>query len=328
MTSIRRILVAIKDPAARSVPALTKAAQLARSLNARLELFHAISWPLYASPYLYSVRSFEQLQQQLHARVLERLERLAAAIHSRGRQRQLRVSVAAEWDLPAYEAIIRRARSTQADLIVAEPHHGRRFLPLLHFNDWELLRQSPIPVLLMKQRRLYSHPVVLAAVDPMNRHDPGTRLDTAILDLSRTLTEALGGKLHAIHAYTPLPSGRMPTDALDAESAARLNQQIATSAQQRYSALLRRYVLPNRRRHLLAMPAAAAIEKTARETRSDIVTLGVVARGGWRRLLVGRTAQLLLDRLSCDLLVVKPAQFKVTIDRRPSGPIYLPLPTP
>ena len=43
MQPIRRILVAIKDPAARALPAVHKAAQIAKGLNAQLTLFHDIA---------------------------------------------------------------------------------------------------------------------------------------------------------------------------------------------------------------------------------------------------------------------------------------------
>lgn len=320
MRSIRRILVAIKDPEARPSAALKKAAQLARSLHAHLELFHAMPWPLYASPYLYSDRGFEGLQERVGKRMLQRLDVLARSLRSRGRQPPLHISVAAEWDLPVYEAIIRRARAIKADLIVAEPHHGRRLMPLLHFNDWELMRRSPMPVLLVKRGGLYARPVVLAAVDPQHREDRGAQPDKTILDLSTMLAHRLRGRVHVVHAFVPVPSGTRPTDALDVETAAKLNQKIAAHAQRRFAALLRPYTLPRQRQHLLAMPAADAIRETVADTHSAIVTLGVVARGGWRRLLIGRTAEVLLDRLSCDLLVVKARNFKVDIARRPSGP--------
>jgi universal stress protein E len=323
MHSIRRILVAIRDPAARPAAALNKAAQLARSLGARLELFHAMPWPLYASPYLYSDRGLEDLQQQVQNLVLQRLDAIARRLRSRGRQRPLHIDIAAEWDMPVYEAIIRRARTIKADLIVAEPHHGRHLLPLLHFNDWELLRRSPLPVLLVKRKGLYAQPVVLAAVDPQHRADPRARLDAAILGISTTLAHALHGRVHAIHSYVSVPSGRRPTDALDVATAATLNRTIAAAAQQRFTTLLRRYALPRRRQHLLPMAAVDAIAETAADTHSAIVTLGVVARGGWRRLLVGRTAELLLDRLTSDLLVVKPPGFKLDIARRPRGPALI-----
>jgi hypothetical protein len=51
MRSIRRILVAVKDPGKGSAPAVIKAAQLARALSASLELYHAIATPLYIDGY-------------------------------------------------------------------------------------------------------------------------------------------------------------------------------------------------------------------------------------------------------------------------------------
>ena len=39
---VRHILAAVKDPSAPALPAVAKATQLARSLGAELELFHAI----------------------------------------------------------------------------------------------------------------------------------------------------------------------------------------------------------------------------------------------------------------------------------------------
>ena len=47
MRRMRRILVAVKDPAAKPSAAVTKAAQLALAFGAELELFHSISTPYY-----------------------------------------------------------------------------------------------------------------------------------------------------------------------------------------------------------------------------------------------------------------------------------------
>lgn len=320
MRSIRRILFAIRDPLTHSVGTLNKAAQLARALNAHLELFYAISWPVYTGPAIFGDR-FDELKARIETRMIKPLEKLARDLESSDTRRRLRVSAATEWDLPPYEAIIRQALSTRADLIIAEPHRERRYLPLLHFNDWELLRKSPIPVLLLKRRRRYKRPVVLAAVDPENSTDQAARLDRAILDLSQTVAQALGGQLHAIHAYAPVPSGGGALDALDRETASEVNRHMAATAQQCYQRLLRRYPVRGRRRHLVAKPAVAAIEETARHIGSDIVTLGVVSRSTWRRLLVGRSAEALLDGLSCDLLVVKPPGFRVRVARNPFDPI-------
>ena len=99
----------------------------------------------------------------------EQLEKLAARVRKHG----IDVDVAADWDFPPYEAIIRKAQRISADLLVVENHHGTGRHParwLLAYTDWELLRLCPIPVLLVKNRRLYHRPRVLAAIDPSHAH--------------------------------------------------------------------------------------------------------------------------------------------------------------
>jgi universal stress protein E len=316
MRSNRRILVAIKDPETRSVSALNKAAQLARGLGAQLELFHALTWPIYAD----SEYGFEEMKAQDQARATKRLQALAARLGNQGPGRALKVSISTAWDSPVYEAVIRRACAIKADLIVAEQHHGRHVAPsLLHFNDWELLRQIPVPVLLVKHRGPYSRPVVLAAVDPTHSMDKPAELDAAILDISAAVATALRGKLHSVHAYVSVPNGTRPTHALDAEAAAKLSRKIAAHAQRRYQQLLDRYQIKKARRHLLNLPPTDAIEAVAVRAHRDSVALGAVSRSGWQRLLIGNTAEALLDPLPCDLLIVKPPHFKLRMPRRPTG---------
>lgn len=326
MRSIRRILVAVKEPAARATPAaVNKAVQLARALGARLELFHALTAPIYADTFIYGDRSFSDVTGEMQQQAVTRLERLATRLKGHGRQRRLKISVAAEWDSPAYEAIIRRAQTSKADLIVAERHAGRHIAAaLLHLNDWELLRLSPVPVLLVKSPRVYDRPVVLAAVDPSHRAAKPARLDDGILAIGVAVSAALRGQLHAVHAYVPVPGGRRPTDALDAETAARINAKTEAGARDRFERALAGVRIPRSRQLLIGLRPIEAIEQAAIAVHSDIVVMGAVSRSGLRRWILGNTAEGVLDHLSCDLLVVKPPRFKSGIARRPSGARLVP----
>ncbi len=326
MRSVRRILVAVKEPVSRATPpAVHKGLQLARALGARLELFHALTAPIFAETFIYGDRSFSDVTHDMQQLALKGLEAMAARLRGHGRQRRLKISIAAEWDSPAYEAIIRRAHASNADLIVAERHAGRHFAPaLLHLNDWELLRRSPVPVLLVKSAARYQHPAVLAAVDPGHAAGKTGRLDAAILALGSAVTAALGGRLYALHAYLPVQGGRRPTDALDAETAARINARIAADAQARFERVLSGVRIPRSRRRLLDLPPTEAIGGEAQRIRSAIVVMGAVSRSGVRRWVIGNTAESLLDRLSCDLLIVKPPRFNSGVARRPSGPRLVP----
>jgi universal stress protein E len=47
--------------------------------------------------------------------------------------------------------------------------------------------------------------------------------------------------------------------------------------------------------------------------------MGAVSRSGLKRIFIGNTAQRLLDTLACDILVVKPHQFRARVSRNARG---------
>lgn len=316
MRSIRRILVAVKDPRTPSSALLAKAAQLARAFEAQLELFHAISSALYVDAFALGA-SLPDLQADTYSERSAQLQRLAAPLQSQG----LKVSVSVQWDYPVYEAIVRRAQRVKADLIVAERHAGRHFAPaLLHLTDWELLRLSPIPVLLVKTRELYRQPVVLAAIDPQHTFAKPLKLDAEILRLTGLFASALQGSEHAVHAYIPLAT--MPNRPVTADTVNRLAAQAHEQASRRFDQALAKSDIPHKCRHLIPRHPIDAIAEVARETHSDIVVMGAISRSGLRRLVIGNTAESVLDTLGCDLLIVKPREFQSRIQSTPRGLRY------
>ncbi len=208
MYAIHHILVAIKDPAAKSHPAVDKAAVIAAALDAKLQLFHAIDVPVY--PDLGAIDGLPVPQIERRQRDTQQLllERIATPLRRDG----LSVTTAVEWDFPRHEAILRSAARFGANLIVAADHATVHHLPwLLHYTDWELLRASPVPVLLVKSPRPYRSPVVLAALDPTHAFDKPAELDTEILRFSATLADALHGVVHAVHGFVPAPINLPPS---------------------------------------------------------------------------------------------------------------------
>ncbi len=312
MRPIRRILVAVKDPAAKSLPAVRKAAQLAKVLGAHLELFHGISSPLYTDAFSIT-ESLGGIAERARSECLRKLERLATRL----RAGDIKVSVSAEWDYPIYEAIVRRAVQFKADLVVASRTIGRHIAPsLLQLTDWELLRLCPMPVLLVKTGGEYKRPVVLAAIDPSHTFSKPEQLDNEILAAGSAIANALRGELHALHAYIPVSA--FPYEAVAADTVDRLQRQAAAEAQRHLNRALSKSKITNKFRHLVGRHPTDAIGQVSHEIRSDIVVMGAVSRSGIKRLIIGNTAENVLDYLPCDLLIVKPKGFrgKVTSRRR------------
>src|SRR5688572_14850318 len=317
MQPIRRILVAVKDPAARALPAVNKAAQIAKGLKAQLTLFHDIATPLYAES-LQGRVSLASWQREVQTARREQLEKIAKRVRKHG----IDVDVAADWDFPPYEAIIRKAQRISADLLVIENHHGTGRHParwLLAYTDWELLRLCPIPVLLIKNRRLYHRPRVLAAVDPSHAHAKPSNLDRQILRAGAQLVHALHGELHAMHAMLPpfpvmpaMPDGPIVDLAVDydeAKDAARRKLERAVDA----------FDVKRSHCHLLEGRPNDVIPRAVRRERCAILAMGVVSRSGLKRFFIGNTAEYVMDAVTTDVLVVKPADFVSQVPRTGRG---------
>jgi universal stress protein E len=324
MQPIRRILVAIKDPAARALPAVHKAAQIAKGLGAQLTLFHDIATPVYAEAWHGRDIDVRSWQREVQTARREQLEKLAARI----RKHDIDVDVAADWDYPPYEAIIRKAQRICADLVVIENHHGTGRHParwLLSYTDWELLRLCPMPVLLVKNRRLYHRPRVLAAIDPSHAFAKPAKLDRQILRAGAQLVHALRGELHALHAYLPaLPvAPAMPDGPLGVNVT---HEELERAARRQLARAVDGFDVKPSHCHLVEGRANDAIPRTAKRERSAIVAMGVVSRSGLKRFFIGNTAEFVMDAVTADVLVVKNADFPSRVPRAGRGVQILSLP--
>jgi universal stress protein E len=257
----------------------------------------------------------QQLQQQLQQRALRRLERLARSLERQG----VHATVSVAWDSPAHDAIIRRALQIKADLIVASDHAGRHGLPWLRLTDWELVRLSPMPILLVKSAKAYRRPRLLMALDPTHAFAKPAQLDRRILDIATSLSKVLHGTVYAVHALPPIPLEILApgtrTAIVTAEALRIAQQRDERSAKAHLEALLRKSGIPRSRRFLIAAHPINAIDTAAQRSRSAIVVMGAISRSGLKRLLIGNTAERILEVLSCDVLVVKPVGFHRRIPR-------------
>lgn len=318
MPAIRKILVAIKNPDSRKQPGAEKALRIAKALGAGVELFHAISSPVFLELQPLTGQSVAELRREALELRQKRLEKIVA----RARQLGVKAAATVEWDFPPHEAIVRRAIRCRADLIIAECHRGsRRLAPwLIHLTDWELLRASPIPVLLLKNARPWRKGVVLAAVDPAHAHAKPSRLDSRLLDHGRKFASKLGGKLHVMHANYPEFSGMTLGDpAFDATAIETTYQQLKADNRKHFAAFAARARIPEAQRHIVDGSPLAGIPSVARRIGADLVIMGAVSRSGLRRVFIGNTAERVLSDLPCDVLVVKPAHFQKRVPERERG---------
>ena len=73
--------------------------------------------------------------------------------------------------------------------------------------------------------------------------------------------------------------------------------------------------------------AREALPLAAKSMKAQIVVMGALSRSGMQRVLIGNTAEAVLDALPCDVLVVKPGRFQTKVPRKSRGAQLLAVPT-
>ena len=306
MTDIKKILVVI-DPATPE-SALERAAHLVRPSETQLLLLIS-AYDSYLDDSLQpaAVASARESVQSAHGQMLDKL---AAPLKKQG----LDVIVDVRWDRPLHESIIRRAVEWGADLVVKDTHYQPALRRSIFSNaDWNLVRHCPMQLLLIKPRPIAEIPRVVAAVDPMHPRDKAGTLDDRIVTSAKKLAQAAGGETHLLHVCETTPLILASTDAMIAPlplSLPQLAAELESSHAKAVRALAEKHGIPGERAHMRTGNTRNMIIELTDELRADVLVMGAVSRSALERLFVGSTAEAVLDRLSCDVLIVKPADFQ------------------
>jgi universal stress protein E len=304
MKQIRNILV-IVDPTASMQPALDKAAILALKFKARLELFICD----FRAGLDIDTPDAEGARKVLLEHRLEHLNSLAKPLRDAG----LDIALDAVFHNPLHEGLLRKIAQSNADLVVKDTHyHNLVRRTLITNTDWHLIRGAAAPLLLVKPARWAKELCVLAAVDPGHAADKPAALDHAICDWSTTLAKSFNGATHITHAYFPasialsaavagMPMAVGNEDKLLAEERRNKLESLTT--------LTGPYGIKTDDVHLLLGSPAELLPEQAERYRADVMVMGAIARGRVQRLFIGSTAERILDKLPCDVLIVKPLEF-------------------
>ncbi len=170
---------------------------------------------------------------------------------------------------------------------------------LLTPDDWKLLRYCPCPVLMVKTEAPWTGGNILAAVDVGNADIEHRTLHSSIINHGYEIAALAEGTLHVISAH---PSAML--------SAADPAFQLKETIEKRYRVACRQfqseYDIPDGQLHIEEGPADALIPRVCHQLQAVVTVIGTVARTGFSGALMGNTAEVVLDTLESDVLVLKP----------------------
>ncbi|MEN8642675.1 universal stress protein [Pseudomonas sichuanensis] len=198
-----------------------------------------------------------------------------------------------------HETIISVQQAEGCELVIKEhrPDNPLR-KALLTPSDWKLLRQCPCAVLMVKSERPWTGGVILAAVDVGNQDEDHRRLHASIIDHGYDIASLAKGELHVISAHpSPMLSASDPV------------YQLTETIEQRYrdacKAFQAEFDISEERLHVAEGPADVLIPFTEKKYDAVVTIIGTVARTGISGALIGNTAEVVLDALEGDVLVLK-----------------------
>jgi universal stress protein E len=159
---------------------------------------------------------------------------------------------------------------------------------------------------------LADRPTFLAAVDPLHEHDKPAALDVKLLQIGQLLAGQFDGKLrafHSVHVKTTYAQGPA-IDAVPAAAATpELLDKIMSFHKARFEELTREFKIFGDDVLLRQGAPDSELRKICDDGSIDMVLMGVISRSMIQRAIVGSTTERVLDRLPCDVLLVKPDGF-------------------
>jgi universal stress protein E len=308
MSEQRRVLVVV-DPTATAHPAIERAAWLARHAPARIELFISDYAPQVADPRFHDVSPGDSVTALIE-RHRRWLEALAAPLRSAG----VTVDVEARFDHPLHDSIVRKAEECAADLVLKDTHYHSALKRSIFSNtDWSLIRNCGATLWLVKPRPPGPRPCFVAAVDPLHERDKPAELDHRIVRTAQSLTTSLGGDLHVFHAFDVAPAIALSADPVTMPVILPMSEIVDAMCEEHTKAvehLCEEYAVPAERTHVRQGNTRSSLLALTEQLRADAVVMGALARSGIKGLFIGNTAEQVLDRIHCDLVIVKPGGFK------------------
>jgi universal stress protein E len=299
---IERVLVAIK-PWQRGLPLESQhASQLADALGGELMLVSSVfDARVAARANRADTTALAARKRLIEAEHVE-LDRLAQSL----RDWDTTVTTRVVWEAPAYQAVLHVAEEWQADLLVIGVHERRfRLGTRLTDTDWQLMRLTPCPLLLVKDPAFDGYPTILAAIDPAHPQAAASGVDRAVLGLSRAIARACGSKLHAVHALPPaLP---VPSPTVETEPGVFVDEDAIEALERRAVAeLAADYELAPDNVDVVQGAPASVIADAAADRNAALVVMGALRRSQVEQAMIGSTAEGVAMEVPCDVLLVPP----------------------
>lgn len=259
-------IMAVLDPTLELQPAFERALDSAEMTGADLLLYMCVNDK-------YGDGGRESIVADYQAR----LDDLAA----RAQDHKVNTECRIDWNDNWRDQVVIAAQHSDADLVIKHSvDHSDVDRVKRHTSDWELLRKTKCPVLMIKDHTRWEDRRVLAAIIENPVDDLHKKLNQQVIGFTNDFAESYQSDAHFVVAYHD--RNYIPDAAAVAEKCRVSTDKV----------------------HVVHGQTDRVIADTAREIKADLIVIGTAGRTGIKATVVGNTSERLLDHTDCDVLVL------------------------
>lgn len=299
MRYINNILV-VMDRTNNDTRALERGLWLARSVEAEVTILTSV-WDSYSAD---NTTLDEDTRYQLRSGLKGQAKAWMESFLRGGIADGVTVNLDVRWEKHLFEAVLKATDEKHFDLVLKTPNKhslmDRIFTPL----DWNLLRHCSAPVMLVRTEGPWQDNRLLACIDATSTDDGHKRINDNILTFAENLADHFATDLHIVNAYplvnvafAMVPEVTAPDD---------LHQYVQEQHEEASRQWADKYNVNREQVHVREGAPEIVVSELADSIDADLVVIGSIGRSGFSGMLIGNTAELLLDKIQCDILVIKP----------------------
>ncbi len=309
MSRYQNILVAI-DAQQDDQPALRRAVYLNQRIGGKIKAFLPIYDFSYEMTTLLSPDERSNMRKGVISQRIEWIRQQAQAYIEAGVEIEIKVV----WHNRPYEAIIQEILAHQHDLVLKMAHqHDRLEAVIFTPTDWHLLRKCPCPVWMVKDQAWPEGGKAVVAVNLASEEPHHDELNQKLIRETTLLAEMVNHtEVHLVGAY-PITPINIAIELPDFDPSV-YNDAIRGQHLVAMKALRQKFSISEEFTHVAKGLPEEVIPDIASHLDAGIVVLGTIGRTGLSAAFLGNTAEQVIDHLRCDLLAIKPDDFKSPIE--------------
>lgn len=209
------------------------------------------------------------------------------------------VSFEVAWEKNLAHWVLEHCKKCEYDLVVKTGNRSET--PFYTPTDWQLFRQTTVPIYSVNDKPYQTNKAILVALDLATENEEKKQLNKRLLEEAFRLSVVTDSTLHCCHAIK-IPTLVKELNLIDVMAHIHDMKKEARESSQEW---LTEYDIDKKQVHIEEGIPSEVITDIARKIKAQCIIVGSMGRTGISEKLIGNTAEKVIRDAKSDLLVVR-----------------------